>query len=174
MISNSKTRRDFSELERRRRKGMKLLAEGHSQAEVARRCDVSRTSVFRWDQARRQRRAKAWKRRPLGRPPKVTASHLRRLEQALVRGAQAHGFVNDLWTLPRVAVVLEQVCGVQAHPAHLWKLLARLGWSCQRPVGRAQERDETAIARWKRHTWPALKKRPTPSAEPSSSLTKAD
>jgi transposase len=168
------TRRDFAELERRRRTGMRLLAEGHSQAEVARRCGVSRTTTLRWDTTRRQRRGAAWRRRTLGRPPKVTAKHVKRLELALVQGAQAHGYLNDLWTLPRVAEVLERLCGVHAHPAHLWKVLARMGWSCQRPTGRAKERDEEAIARWKRHTWPALKKKPDAKAAPLCSLTKAD
>jgi|WetSurMetagenome_2_1015567.scaffolds.fasta_scaffold561991_1 transposase len=170
----SKTRRDFNELERRRRKGMRLLAQGYSQAEVARRCEVSRTSALRWDQARRLRRGAAWKSRTLGRPPKVTSRHLRRLEQALVKGAQAHGYLNDLWTLPRIAEVLERLCNVHTHPAHLWKVLARMGWSCQRPAGRAQERDEEAIARWKRHTWPALKKSPAAKAAPLSLLMRVD
>jgi transposase len=49
----------------------------------------------------------------------------------------------------------------------------RLGWSCQKPVGRALERDEAAIATRKRQTWPALKKRPAPKAARSSSSTKA-
>ena len=29
---------------------------------------------------------------------------------------------------------------VEYHPGHVWKILDDLGWSCQRPVGRARER----------------------------------
>jgi transposase len=174
MMKTGRTRRDFEGMEDRRRKGMRLLAEGVSQAEVARRCGVSRTSAMRWDRARKRQRGAAWKRRTLGRPRKVTEAHLRTLRAALEKGAQAHGFLNELWTLPRVAEVLDRHCGVRCHPAHVWKLLARMGWSCQRPTGHAAERDEQAIALWKRHTWPALKKRPGAKAEPSSLSTKAD
>ena len=48
------------------------------------------------------------------------------------------------------------------------------GWSCQRPVGRALERDEEKIRRWKQRRWPEIKKKPAQKAAPSSSSTKAD
>jgi hypothetical protein len=44
--------------------------------------------------------------------------------------------------------------------------LCSLGWSCQRPTGRARQRDEAAIRRWKQVRWPQIKKKPSRSAEP--------
>jgi hypothetical protein len=35
-----------------------------------------------------------------------------------------------------------------------------MGFSCQRPSRRAIERDEEKIRHWKRHKWPAIKKKP--------------
>jgi transposase len=157
---SSKTKRDLDGMEARRRKGMGLLARGVSQAEVARQCGVSRVSVLRWEQQRQAAKTKAWKRRPLGRRPKLTPAHKQALEKALEQGAQAHGFLNDLWTLPRVAALIERQSKVRLHPGHVWRLLGQMGWSLQRPSGRAVQRDEAAIARWKKHTWPALKKSP--------------
>jgi transposase len=147
-------------MEARRRKGMGLLARGVSQAEVARQCGVSRVSVWRWERLRQTAKVKAWQRRPLGRRPKLTPAHKQTLEKALEQGAQAHGFLNDLWTLSRVAALIQRQCGVRLHPGHVWRLLGQMGWSLQRPSGRAVQRDEAAIARWKKHTWPALKKSP--------------
>jgi transposase len=49
--------------------------------------------------------------------------------------------------------------GVRYHPAHVWKILTGLGWSCQKPERRAVERDEAAIERWKRGAWRRIKKR---------------
>src|SRR6202022_3570425 len=40
------------------------------------------------------------------------------------------------------------------------------GWSCQRPTGRALERDEEAIRYWKRVRWPGLKKKGSTSGAP--------
>lgn len=156
----TKTKRDLEAMEQRRRRGMRLLGEGIAQAEVARRCGVSRTSVLRWQQQRKSRRGAVWKRRPLGRPSKLSAGQKAQLGQALLRGAQAHGFLNDLWTLPRVSELIHRQSGVRLHPGHVWRVLGQMGWSVQRPTGKATQRDEAAIARWKKHTWPALKKSP--------------
>jgi transposase len=156
----TKTKRDLKAMEQRRRQGMQLLGKGLPQAEVARRCGVSRTSVLRWQRQRKTKRGTAWKRRPLGRPSKLSAGQKSQLKQALLQGAQAHGFLNDLWTLPRIAELIHRQSSVRLHPGHVWRLLGQLGWSVQRPTGKATQRDEAAIARWKRHTWPALKKSP--------------
>lgn len=152
---------------------MQLLREGVTQAEVARRLRVTAATVCKW-QGRLSEGEAAWKRRPLGRPAKITAQHRALLERILPQGAQAHGFLTDLWTLPRIATVLQRETGVRIHPGHLWRVLGAMGWSVQRPEKRALQRDEDAIARWKRRTWPALKKRPGGKAAPSSSSTRAD
>lgn len=73
----SKPRRDFQKLEQRRRKGMQMFAKGFSQAEVARHCDVSETTSFRWKKSWLRKGPSAWKRGRLGRPPKIEVpSHL--------------------------------------------------------------------------------------------------
>ena len=41
-----------------------------------------------------------------------------------------------------------------------------LGFSCQRPTGRAIQRNEPAIREWKQRQWPALKKTPKNVAKP--------
>jgi Winged helix-turn helix/DDE superfamily endonuclease len=73
--------------------------------------------------------------------------------------AAALGFETGLWTSWRVAHLIEHECGVHYHPSQAWRILRRLGWSCQRPVGRALERDEEKIRRWKRERWPEIKKK---------------
>ena len=108
-----------------------------------------------------------------GRKPKLSASQLRKIEQALRRGPEALGYASGLWTAGRVRELIEHQCGVRYHEAHVWRILRQLGWSCQRPTGRALERDEEAIRYWKRVRWPQLKKKRAASGAPSSSSTKA-
>jgi transposase len=96
---------------------------------------------------------------PTGPDPKVSDAQLAEVEQVLLEGAIAAGFDTDLWTLERVATVIERLTGVRYHPGHVWWILhQRLGWTVQRPERRASERDEQAIARWVAHEWPRIKR----------------
>jgi transposase len=83
---------------------------------------------------------------------------LARLPEVLARGAEAYGFVGDVWTTTRGAAVIEREFGVRYHSAHVSRLLRAVGWSVQRPIRRASQRDEAAIAAWYAERWPALKK----------------
>jgi transposase len=61
--------------------------------------------------------------------------------EALLAGPLAHGYKTNLWTLPRVALLIKDLTGVSYHPGHVWRLLGASGFSCQRPERRAVERD---------------------------------
>lgn len=94
-----------------------------------------------------------------GRRPKLSTAQLAEVEQALAKGAEANGYTTDLWTLSRVAEVIEQVTGVSYHPGHVWYVLRdQLNWTWQRPARRAVERNDEAIERWVKKRWPQLKK----------------
>lgn len=82
----------------------------------------------------------------------------RTAEAAILAGPQAAGFTGELWTVPRVRQMIIQRFGVRFSAVHVRRLLGRLGFSPQRPVGRARERDEAKIADWKTKTWPRLMK----------------
>jgi transposase len=155
-------KRDFDELERRRFESFRLLKKGLSEAEVARQLGVHRQSVNRWAaQIEEQGRDGLRKAGRAGRKSRLSEADLKRLESGLKRGPQALGYETNLWTLERVAELIERDCGVTYHPGHVGWLLGKLGWSCQRPTGRALQRDEPAIERWKKRRWPKLKKKPS-------------
>jgi transposase len=82
-----------------------------------------------------------------------------RIEKLLLRGPERLGYETPLWTCPRVAHLIEQEFGVRYHEGHVWKILVSLGWSPQRPEGRARERDEEQVQRWNKKVWPGLKKK---------------
>ncbi|HET7291477.1 MAG TPA: winged helix-turn-helix domain-containing protein [Vicinamibacteria bacterium] len=148
-------------LKQRRIEAGKLFAKGATQSEVARRLGVSRVSALRWYRIWRRggRRGLAVAAR-LGRPRKLGPRELKRISRVLLQGPQAQGYGTELWTLPRIAEVVERETGVRYHPGHVWRVLRGLGWSLQRPTLRARERDEQAIARWQREVWPRVKKTP--------------
>jgi|SRR5690348_7035236 transposase len=166
-------RRDFQVLEQRRFRAARLLKQGVHQSEVARQVGAHRQSVSRWAQQleaaglcglRKAARA--------GRKPRLRAEDLKKIERGLRCGPEALGYETGLWTAWRVAHLIEEECGVRYHSSQAWRILRQLGWSCQRPIGRALERDEEKIRMWKQTRWPKLKKRPKTKAGQSSSSTK--
>jgi transposase len=146
-------------LEKRRRKALALLKKGLSLSQVATLVGASVPSVFRWKQAYGRGGEQALAAKAVsGRPRKLAPKECKRLVKILLSGALASGFPNDVWTLRRIAQVIEKEFRVEYHPSHLWRVLQRLGWSCQVPERRAIQRDEEAIEFWKRHRWPEIKK----------------
>jgi len=146
---------DRVRLERRRLQAARLLKRGLSEAEVARRVGVHRQSVNRWAKQLAAGGRRALKRAPrTGRPPRLSAADLRRIERGLKRGPEALGYRTGLWTAWWVADLIARECGVAYSTVHAWRILRALGWTPQRPGGRAVERDEAAIAHWKRVRWP--------------------
>ncbi len=168
-------RRDFAALEQRRLQAADLLRKGLSQSEVARRVGAHRQSVSQWAEVLREQGRKGLKKAArAGRPRKLGPEDLKRIERGLKRGPEALGYGTSLWTSARVAQLIEQECGIRYAAGHAWRILRQLGWSCQRPTGRAVERDEQKIRQWKRKRWPEIKKKRTGSGGPSFSSTKAD
>ncbi len=148
------------ELEQRRFRALALLQQGFSPAEVAQRIGVDRRSVRRWNSRARRQGQQALRAQPApGRPARLSAGQRRVLERMLLRGAEAAGFPTPLWTCPRVAKWIQQRFGIRYHPDHVCRLLHRLGFTPQKPVRRAVERDEEAIGQWVKQQWPALKKK---------------
>jgi transposase len=153
----------------------RLLQRGVPEAEVARRVGVHRQSVNRWARQLAKGGRSALKRAArTGRPPQLSAADCQRIEQGLKRGPEALGYRTSLWSAWRVADLIERECGVKYSTVHAWRLLRTLGWTPQRPAGRALERNEAAIRRWKRERWPQLKKTPKNVDKPSFSSTKVD
>ena len=135
---------------------------------------VHRQSVSRWARELEQSGVRGLRKaRRSGRPPKLSVAQLRDLERALMRGPEAFGFASRLWTASRVRDLIEYRTGVRYHEAHVWRILRKLNWTCQRPTGKALERDEEAIRNWKKYRWPRIKKKPSASGAPSSLSTNA-
>jgi transposase len=165
--------RDYERMEQRRLKGAQLLEEGVSQAEVGRRLGVKRQSVHAWAKVMAEQGQKGLASQPTGRKPRLDAGQLAQLGELLKQGPEAHGYATALWTTERIARLIHRQFGVRYHRDHIGRLLGQMGWSCQRPTGRARERKDEEIARWKRVEWPRIKKKPGKRGAPSSSSTKA-
>lgn len=170
MSGGMRTKGSAAELEQRRRQAVALLEEGLKGAQVARVLGVSGAAVTRWKQAFEKDGPAGLTATPHpGGQSRLTAKQRQRLAKVLLQGPRRHGYRTELWTLGRVAEVIAGTFGVRYHPCHVWKVLRGMGWSCQKPERRARERDEEAIARWRREDWPRIKKRPQDRPQPGLS-----
>ena len=161
-------------MEATRMRAADLFTKGVSQADIGRELGVSHQTVSDWHKLWKVGGKKALKRTGApGRPRKVTDAELAKVERALEKGPRANGFPTDLWTLARVAEVIEETTGVKYHPGHVWKVLHRMGWSRQRPARQATERDDEAIEQWVNDRWPKVKKTLGPGTRGLSSRTRA-
>ena len=148
------------QLFKRRMQAIQLLKSGKSLSAVARAVSASPSSVWRWRAAYQRQGEKGLKPRLIpGRPSDLTLAQKGKLVRILLRGPLALGYKTDLWTLKRIAQIIRRQFGVKYHPGHVWKILRQLNWSCQKPERRATQRDEQAIAHWKRYIWPHIKKK---------------
>jgi len=171
----SRTHRDFEGLEQRRKEAAGLFARGESQAWVARRLKASRQSVSRWYRQWKQAGQEGLRGAGrAGRKPRLTAEQLQQVDAALRQGARQHGFSAELWSLPRVAAVIERITGEKFHPGHVWKILGALDWSSQKPARQARERSEEQVAYWVQQRWPQIKKTLVAKKHGSSSRTNPD
>jgi transposase len=117
------TKRDRAELEARRLQGARLLRQGVKPAEVARRLKVSRTSVWRWEQALDANGRHALRKAPrTGRPPQLSEADKMQLLTALKAGALAQGYSTGLWTLARVGKLIEELTGIRYSESGVWRL----------------------------------------------------
>jgi transposase len=156
--------------EGRRLRAWELFQEGWPQQRIAEALGVSKGAVSQWLSRAKAQGPQALRHcKPPGRHSKLTHQQRLQLLELLAQGAEALGFPGDVWTQPRVAQVIRRHFGVQYHPSQVGRILKACGWSRQKPLRGASQRDEAAIRRWKEERWPALKKRPGRKAGPSSS-----
>jgi transposase len=155
--------------EGRRLRGWELHQQGWTGRAIAAALGVTPGAVSGWIKRAEHGGSEALRHRPPPGPqPKLTSSQLDQLPGLLARGVEAFGFRGEVWTTARVATVIAREFGVHYHPAHVSRLLARIGWSVQQPIVRATQRDEAAIAHWYGERWPTLKRGRRPKAAPSS------
>lgn len=148
--------------EGRRLRAWELSQAGWTQAAVARALGVTEGAVSQWITRARQAGVSAlYSRRAAGPTPRLTAEQRTQLPTLLSQGAESYGFRGDLWTRERVARVVQREFGVHYSAQHIGRLLRQIGWTPQKPIKRATQRNDEAIQRWQEERWPELKKRPS-------------
>jgi transposase len=93
-----------------------------------------------------------------GRPKELSSAQLSQLDGVIDSGPIAYGFSSGVWTSPMIARVIEEEFRVHYHPGHVRKVIRALGFSVQRPRRQLAKADPVEQDRWRRYTYPRLKK----------------
>ena len=155
--------------EGRRLRALDLHEQGWAGKAIAEALRVTEGAVSQWLKRAREGGREALRQRPPPGPAhRLTAAQREQLPTLLGKGAEAYGFLGEVWTTKRVATLIRQEFRVQYHPAHVSRVLRQIGWSVQKPIRRATQRDEAAITQWHDERLPALQAKPGTRDAPSS------
>jgi len=142
-----------------RLRAWELRQKGWKQQAIAEALGVTQGAVSQWLKRAKEGGIQALLRRKApGASPRLTPEQRSQLPELLAQGAESFGFRGDIWTQPRIAQLIRDQLGVSYHPSQVGRILKTCGWSSQKPVHRASQRNEEAIRRWKEERWPEIKK----------------
>lgn len=149
---------DHVSLQTMRIRAVAAVKRGELVSSVAATFGVNERSVYRWLAAYSSGGQQALQAKPIpGRPTKLKDKHLRWLA-SMVRNTtpQQHRFEFALWTLTLIGEVIERQFALKLSRSALGRAMAVLGFTPQRPLRRARERDPVLVERWEREDYPAI------------------
>lgn len=134
------------------------VAEGERSRDVMSSMGLCRTTIYKWLKRKRKKgEAGLHKRRSPGARKKLGLRKQRLLRRwILSRDPRQFGFVEALWSRPIIRELIKARFGIELSVATVGRLLASLRITPQRPLRRAYERDETAVAEWKEKHYPRI------------------
>jgi transposase len=147
--------------EERRRQVIGLRQRGMSYKAIAEQVGLSPTGVLDICHRFAAEGAKGLVSRPRGRKP----GERRLLDPAQEAEARElirrhtpdePGLPFALWSRAAVGVLIARHCGVELAVRTVGKYLARWGFTAQKPIRRAYERDPVAVRRWLRREYPEI------------------
>jgi transposase len=144
-----------------RQKAIKAVLDGKRQVEVAKIFGVTRQAVGKWVKAYREEGSQALKAQRRGRPKggSLLPWQAAQIARTIVdRCPDQLKLPFYLWTREAVAQLIERRFGIRLSLWTVGRYLTRWGFTPQKPVRQAFERDPEAVRRWLEEDYPAIRK----------------
>lgn len=148
-------------MEEIRIRAVKRVQDGASPETVIKTLGFARACIYNW---LARYRAGGWHALKTGsrsgRPKKLTGSQIRWIYRTIRdKNPRQLKFPFALWTRPMIASLIKRQFGVKLSPTSVGRLLRQLGFSCQKPLYRAYQRDPELVKQWKEQVFPKIQKR---------------
>lgn len=138
--SKSQNMREF-----RRLRAVELFESGMKQVDIARALGVTKGAVSQWLSVYRKNGLDALRYRKIAKKPcKLSDEQKNKLSEFLAMGPEHFGYAGQVWTLPRIGELILHKFGIKYCQASVCRIMKKIGWTCQKPVVRAVQRDDEA------------------------------
>lgn len=137
-----------------------LNVDGYTSGDIEKILDVSRTRVSEWLRNYEELGIEGLlEGHRSGRVAKLTEDQRSQLGDIVESGPVAYGFMSGVWTSIMISQVIDDEFSVSYHPGHVRRMLDKMGFSLQRPKKLLAKANPDLQDRWRRYTYPNIKKK---------------
>jgi transposase len=152
---------DHKTLEALRIRAVGRVQDGESPEVVGKALGLNRTTIYDWLAKYRSGGYHALKSRPTpGAKPKLDGKKLKWLFDTITqKNPRQMRFEFALWTREMVQELIWKKYKIKLSLKSIGNLLAQLGLTCQKPLYKAIQQDESLVQTWLKKVFPKIKKR---------------
>lgn len=152
---------DHQTLEDMRIRAVKSVQNGKSPEDVAVIFDVHRTAIYKWLALYRDGGWSALKSKPTpGAKPKIDGKKMEWIFDTVTqKNPQQLKFEFALWTREMIQKLIQNKFKIKLSLKAVGRLLGQLGLTCQKPLYKAIQKDESLVKKWLKKIYPEIKTR---------------